>query len=110
MQHQGNAFFGLPQRELLELLQVDQSTYHRWRTGKSQPPQSAVLVARILVNGELVQGGRDWRGWHINRARQLVGPNGEGYTPAEIQAIPFWIQCARLRAGPQEPEQLQLRL
>lgn len=110
MQHGENAFFGLPQAELLQHLGIDKSTFHRWRKGKSQPPQSAVLVARILINGELVQGGRDWKGWHINRARALVGPNGQGYTPAEIAAIPYWIRCARFRhQADQEPEQLILR-
>lgn len=109
MQSGEHAFYGLPQRELLELLQVDKSTFHRWRTGKSKPPASAVHLARIWINGELIQGGPDWDGWRLRRG-ELWAPNGHSFTAGEVLAIPFWRSCARIKLQHSEPEQLRLAL
>ena len=63
-------------------------TFWRWCAGRSRPPRAALILAQILVNGDLVQGGTACEGWTINRRTGgLVDPQtGLEHTPAQIRA------------------------
>lgn len=74
------------------------STWWRWRRGATRAPRSAITLLRIVVRGELPQGGPAWHGWSFRRG-VLCDPSGIEHTPATIEAW-HWIaqELQELRA------------
>lgn len=74
-------------------------TFWRWCVGKARPPRSAVVLAHILVNGDLPQGGAAWDGWGFKDGL-LYSPEGVGFAPGEIRALPYlYALKAELQRG-----------
>ncbi len=80
------------------LIGVNRTTWLRWRSGRSRVPAAVLVAVRMLVEGELLQGGEAWAGWHFASGR-LWDPAGAGHTPATITAW-HWVagELAALRA------------
>lgn len=75
--------------EAIALCTRSRSTWSRWRRGVTSAPRSVITLLRIVVNGELLQGGPAWHGWTFKRGA-LCDPSGYEHTPASIQAW-HWI-------------------
>lgn len=72
------------------------ATWWRWRTGKSRVPLAVLTLLRILIQGELPQGGKPWAGWRFNLKRAcLVDPSGVEHTPETILA--WWWTAQKLQ-------------
>jgi hypothetical protein len=96
---------------------VDRRTWMRWRRGQSRIPAAALVLLRMLVQGELPQGGEDWTGWRFHDGK-LYSDLGDSYTPAELRALPMLyarladakLEIKRLRsAALAEPPRLGAR-
>ena len=72
------------------------ATWWRWRQGKSRVPLAVIALLRLLVTGELPQGGPAWAGWRFNLKRgSLTDPAGVEHTPETILA--WWWTAQRLQ-------------
>lgn len=66
------------------------ASWHRWRTGTVRVPRAVESLLRILVCGELPQGGADWAGWQFHKGR-LYDATGQWHTPGTIMAW-HWVR------------------
>jgi len=84
-------------------------TFWRWCAGKSRAPRSAAVLAQIIVNGELPQGGEAWAGWRFNpRTGDLVDTSGVSHTPHSIMAWHWTLQeLQALRADENQREKVR---
>ncbi len=67
---------------------VSRRTWARWRRGQARIPHAVLALIRILVHGELPQGGKNWEGWRFYKGN-LISPEGHGYAPGNIRALPY---------------------
>ncbi len=72
------------------LIGASRATWSRWRRGLTRTPTAVKILLRIVINGELPQGGDDWKGWRFCDGR-LCDPSGIEHTPGTIQAW-HWTQ------------------
>lgn len=90
------------------LLGVNRATWSRWRRGKSRVPLAVLNLLRIVVAGELPQGGKDWHGWRFLDGR-LYDPSGQWHTPRTIAAW-HWVrqelQSLRAKENTEAPDDL----
>ena len=64
---------------------ASRATWSRWMRGRSRVPTATLNLLRILISGELPQGGATWAGWRFQNGR-LFDPAGQWHTPASIEA------------------------
>lgn len=74
--------------EAIALCTSSRETWWRWKTGRVRAPRAVLNLLRIVVHGELPQGGSDWEGWRFIQG-SLFDPAGYAHTPATIGAW-FW--------------------
>lgn len=86
------------------LVGVDRRTWGRWLTGHTRIPSAVLALLRILVQGELPQGGDAWAGWRFHRGK-LYSETGDSFAPNELRALP--LLYARLAAARVEIERLR---
>lgn len=98
--------------ELRNLCGVHRSTWHRWMTGRGRVPSAVVALLRIVIAGELPQGGEPWVGWRLVGG-QLYDPAGIAHTPGTILAW-HWIrqelQDLRARENRALPDELPVNV
>lgn len=66
------------------------ATWWRWKSGRQTPPLAVVNLLRIVVKGELPQGGEPWGRWRFFNGR-LYDPAGYEHTPGSIESW-FWTR------------------
>lgn len=77
-----------------EILHIDRVTYHRWSTGKTAAPYSALELLRLHAFGEPPAGrSAAWRGFRFHNDR-LITEDGRSLSPADLKAVFFWKQMA----------------
>jgi hypothetical protein len=82
-------------------------TARRYKASGSMPFALAVLWA-VLGEGDLGAVCPQWRGWTL-RDGQLFAPEGYGFRPGEVRAIPIRNQqLAHLEREMTQPRQLLL--
>jgi hypothetical protein len=92
---------------LAQLTGAHITTARRWKRLPILPIWLARFV-RVLVDGELAEIHRDWRGWRVV-AGELIAPEGWTFTPGEIRALPFMRQqLAQYQALQRIPAQADL--
>lgn len=64
---------------------VSARTWRRWMDGKARIPLSVVLLARLLVDGDLGALDPRWHGWRLVRGK-LWDEANTGHSPATIHA------------------------
>lgn len=86
------------------LIGVNRATWSRWLRGRARVPAAVVTLLRILIGGELPQGGKEWEGWKFSDGK-LYDPAGQWHTPATIQAWHWtrqelqWLRSRENAAG-----------
>lgn len=81
------------------------ATWWRWSTGKTRVPVAVLVLLRLLVAGELPQGGKPWAGWRFNLKRGcLTDPQGVEHTPETILA--WWWTARRLQERRREENEI----
>jgi hypothetical protein len=66
------------------------------------------LAWSLAIDGDLGALFPEWRGW-VMRAGQLWAPEGYGFRPGEVRAIPLRAQqLAHMQRELSEPRQLRL--
>lgn len=90
------------------LVGVNRATWSRWLRGRSRVPLAVLNLFRIVVAGELPQGGDAWAGWRMVGGR-LIDPAGIEHTPGTIQAW-HWtrqeLQGLRAKENTETPDDL----
>lgn len=98
--------------ELRALIGVNRSTWHRWMTGRGRVPRAVAALLKILLAGELPQGGKEWDGWRFHDGR-LYDPAGQWHTPGTIRAW-HWarqeLQDMRARENRVLPDELPINV
>lgn len=68
-----------------ETVGVSRRTWRRWMDGRARIPSAVVLLARLLVDGELGALDPAWRGWRLVRGK-LWDESNQWHTPTTIHA------------------------
>jgi len=83
---------------------VSLPTARRWKRARTLNGAIARLL-RLVLFGELGEISRAWRGWSL-RDGEITSPEGWGFKPGEICAIPFFrAQLAAYQAEQRLPRQ-----
>lgn len=95
----------LSRKAAAEYLGVDISTVNRWDNGKSKPPFAVLALLRV-IGGELPELSlhKHFNGWRFADT-YIITPNGEKFTPHDIQEI----RHTREQAAAYRSEILQLQ-
>jgi transcriptional regulator with XRE-family HTH domain len=100
---------GLTPADAAARLGTTERTVRRWERGDSTPPAGALLALHLL-GGDLGSIHPAWTGYRLDpRTGYLHAPNGDGFAPGEVQAIPLQVQRVaalerRLRELENRPE------
>ena len=92
---------------LAQGLRISVRQARRYKAAGRMPFVYGALWA-VVVDGDLGAAFPEWRGWAI-RAGQLWAPEGYGFRPGEVRAIP--MRCAQVRElehAAAEPRQFAL--
>lgn len=86
---------------------VSRRTWRRWMTGQARIPFAVIQLARLLVTGELLQGGDAWRGWLLKADGALVDPEGVTHTAASVGAWHWLAQELSALRGKENQEKVR---
>jgi hypothetical protein len=76
-----------PNKDIVQICEVDLSTAKRWRRGATCPPRMALK----LLSGDLGAFDLAWKGWKVRKG-ELISPEGWSMPVSEVLAIPFLRQ------------------
>jgi|SRR6185437_6100239 len=79
-----NECYGIPAETIALLCQVHIRTAARWKSGKTQMPETA----RMILAADLGCFDSEFRGWSI-RDRKLISPEGWEASAGDILTIPL---------------------
>jgi hypothetical protein len=87
---------GYSVESLSEFLQVTPRIFTNWKTGRTQPPHSAVIALRLKIEGDLSTiGGNAWNGFYLRRGEFTAPLHGRPFNPYQLQGMFFEVQLAR---------------
>ena len=72
---------------------ASQSTWLRWKTGKSSPPQTAIKLLEMHANGRALPDA--WVGFFFDATGRLMTPYAESIGPEDILAMFWYMQELR---------------
>ena len=85
-------FFGYPDELIQEWCGVSRQTAYMCKIGARKPSKAALRLFVLHRDGRVV--GPEWTGWTIRRD-QLVDPEGNRTTQAQLRAYWMIVQLAR---------------
>lgn len=107
MSHRNDPTYGLSVALLVQLASVHADTARRWKREKRIPPPYDFLV-QLRNHCDIGTLSEPWLGW-VLRKGLLVSPEGTAVTPAQIRALPIYLQLIRaLELERATPRQLTL--
>lgn len=91
------------------LLNIHMTTVMRWMTGKSEPPESALIALRAALLGQLPgMQGRQWQGWGFGRDGRLYSASGQSWSAGDIMAQEY--ERALIKALQNKVRELEAKL
>lgn len=74
---------------------VDRRTWRRWMQGSARIPHAVVVLAKILVNGDLGALDPQWEGWFLTRGKLWDRASGDqSHTPGTVRV--WWWAWQRM--------------
>lgn len=74
---------------LSQILGSSVDTVRRWKSGRQRPPESALILARLICQGDMVAIGPKWDGFHIGPDGMWVPGFRRAFSPADVKET-FW--------------------